>query len=373
LTIPFPETVIAATGTHTEQFDISTATVGFYTVNIWLVDRQALASNHAMVLFAVNNPAQASEWDAQWTNQLTGLPFNLSDVLWDGEHFIAVGDGGAIMTSADGIAWVERESGTDVGLNAVAFDDSMIVAVGPDATVLLSTDHGESWKIKHSGSRVSLHGVAINASQIVAGGMDQNSGDVFLMRSLDRGETWTILESVPQKDHFVKDLIYANGLFVAATDVFSSLSDARVLVSLDGENWQSIVLRDEVAAIDTLLHDSERFIAVGSDNSVFASADGFFWIQLKTPEEMALISYGGAAWSGSRLVIHGGITWWYWWLGVPPHHDAGITSIDGGVTWQVFDIDGYYESNGIAWGNGRFVSVGSTSSISGEGAIYTLP
>ena len=48
-------------------------------------------------------------------------------------------------------------------------------------------------------------------------------------------------------------------------------------------------------------------------------------------------------------------------------------STDGGATWQVFDIDGYYESHGIAWGVGRFVSVGSTSAVSGEGAIYTLP
>ena len=373
LSMPFPEAITTESGTHTEQFALSTDSVGSFTVEIWLVDELGAASNHVTAEFDVNAVADLVEWDAEWTNQLTALPFVLNDVVWDGEYFIAVGDRGTILRSADGIDWAERESGTDADLNAVAFDGTVIVAVGLDTMVLLSTDHGESWSIKNSGGRVTLRGVVIDASQIVAGGMDLNTGDVFMMRSLDRGDTWTILGSLPQKDHFVTDLIYANGLYVAATDVFSPLSDARVLVSLDGENWQSIVLRDEVAAIYTLVHDGERFIAGGGQNAVFASVDGFYWTQLETPAEMADITYGGAAWSGSRLVIHGGLTWWYWWAGVPPHQAAGISSIDGGVTWQVFDIDGYFESNGIAWGNGRFVSVGSTSAVTGEGAIYTSP
>lgn len=375
LEIPLAESVDTVSGTLAETFDVTTADDDGCTIEIWLVDKAGQSSNHLSAFFQVTGeePPDGTVWEAQWTKRLTGLPFVLSDVVWDGEYFIAVGDGGTILTSADGIAWAERESGTDVGLNAVTFDGTDIVAVGLDTTVLLSTDHGESWSIKHGGGRVSLRGVAINASQIVTGGMDLNTGDVFMMRSLDRGETWAILGSLPQKDHFISDLIYANGIFVAATDVFSWLSDSRVLVSLDGENWQSIVLRDEVAAIYTLLHDGERFIAAGSENVVLASVDGFYWTQLQTPAEMAKVTYGGAAWSGSRLVIHGGITWWYWWLGIPPHQNAGVTSIDGGVTWQVFDIDGYYESNGIVWGNNRFVSVGSTSAVSGEGAIYTSP
>jgi hypothetical protein len=51
--------------------------------------------------------------------------------------------------------------------------------------------------------------------------------------------------------------------------------------------------------------------------------------------------------------------------------DVGLSSTDGGATWEVFNIDGYYESRGMAWGNRRFVSVGQSTPISGEGAIYT--
>ena len=44
---------------------------------------------------------------------------------------------------------------------------------------------------------------------------------------------------------------------------------------------------------------------------------------------------------------------------------------DGGVSWEIFNIGGNYESRGLAHGNGQFVSVGQTSPVSGEGAIYT--
>jgi photosystem II stability/assembly factor-like uncharacterized protein len=368
-TVPFPDTVITESGTHTEQFEMSTAAVGAYTVEIWLVDKLGATSNHEMAVFNV----VAAAHDDNWTNRLAGLPFALNDVTWDGDRFIVVGDGGVILTSPDGVDWAERASGTDVDLAAIAHHGMDVVAVGRDTTVLLSTDHGESWTVKHSRDDVFLRAVAINESQIVAGGMDLQTGDAFMMRSLDVGENWTVIESLPQRDHFVTDLVYANGLFIAATDVFSWLSDGRVLVSLDGENWQSIVLRDEVAASYAILHDGERFIAAGGEGTVFTSVDGFYWTELQTPAEMERITFMGAAWSGSRLVIHGGITWWYWWLGVPPYQEAGISSTDGGATWEIVDIDGYYETHGMAWGHGRFVSVGQTSPVTVEGAIYTSP
>lgn len=120
-----------------------------------------------------------------------------------------------------------------------------------------------------------------------------------------------------------------------------------------------------------ILHDGTQFIAAGSHSTVFASADGYYWTELPTPIED--VDYLSATWSGSKLVVAGGITWWYWWLGTAPpwERDVGISSSDGGATWEVFNINGYYQSRGMAWGNGRFVSVGQSTPISGEGAIYT--
>ena len=72
----------------------------------------------------------------------------------------------------------------------------------------------------------------------------------------------------------------------------------------------------------------------------------------------------GASWS-----------WCEWFLPCDDPFDvpAGISSTDGGMTWELFDIDDNYESSGLAWGNGRFVSVGHKPQFDfdGEGAIYT--
>jgi hypothetical protein len=179
-----------------------------------------------------------------------------------------------------------------------------------------------------------------------------------------------VIDTLPQSGHFITDLIHANGLFVAGTDAFSWESDARVMVSVDGQVWHEIILRDDVAALHEVLHDGQQFIATASDATVFASPDGYNWTELQTPVDR--VDYLSAASNGQRLVVAGGIAWWYWWVGTPSfERPVGLSSTDGGATWEIFNIDGYYQSNGIAWGNGRFVSVGQATPASGEGAIYS--
>jgi ribosomal protein L27 len=366
--LQFSQATGMTTGTLTEQFNVSTATVGELALEVWVVDKAGYSSFHTGSSFAVVVDVLPSEW----TSRLSGLPFALNDVVWNGTNFVAVGDGGKILTSTDGVAWVERQSGTDVDLGDLAFYGSEIVAVGSDATVLLSVDDGVNWTTKHSASRVSLSGVAINAALIVAGGMDLETGNAFIVRSLDRGTSWAGVESWPRADHFVRDIVYANGLFVAGTYAYDNdwTSDARVMVSADGGIWHEVIVQEDVEEIHAVWYCGSQFIAAGTDSTLFASLDGYKWTKLHTPVDR--VDYLSAAWNGSRLIVAGGITWWYWWLGTPAfERPAGLSSVDGGVAWEIFNIDGYYQSNGMAWGNGRFVSVGQSTPNSGLGAIYT--
>jgi len=354
------------TGTISEKIAMPTGTIGTYSVEVWLVDGQGDSSNHLSAQFEVVSEVHTSDW----TSQLSGLPFALNDVIWNGTRFVAVGDGGKILSSRDGVDWVEHESGTEVGLVAVASRGPLIVAVGHDATVLRSTDSGTTWCVKHSGEPVSLAAVAITPSQVVVGGMHLETGNAFMMRSLNDGESWATVNSLPQSGHFVTDLVYAKDVFVAATDVFSPDSDARVMVSSDGDIWNEIILRDDVAALYVVLHDGKKFMAAGSHQTVFTSPDGYNWSEVPTPVDR--VDYLSAACDGSRLVVAGGIPWWYWLDGAPAfERPVGLLSADCGVTWGIFSIDGYYESSGMAWGNGRFVSVGQSTPVSGRGAIYT--
>lgn len=308
-----------------------------------------------------------------WTARLLGLPLGLNDVTWSGERFIAVGDDGLILTSQDGIDWAQQLSRTGADLQAITSDGPDNVAVGEGGTVLLSADHGENWIVSHSEDGIDLHAVVINAWQIVAGGRVRHTAAAFMMRSEDRGETWMAADSVPASGHWSTDLVYAGGLFIAATDIPRSTGGTRVWVSVDGQDWQDIVLLDDLTAgLYSVLHDGNQFIVSGSYGTVFTSADGDFWTRSNTPLEK--ISYLCAVRHGSDLMLGGGITWWYWWLGEPTFGplDVGLFSDDGGLTWSTFNIDGYFECHGMAWGNGRFVAVGDASQLLQEGAIYTL-
>ena len=358
--VEFSEASSATTGTVSEQVAMSTKVVGTHTVEVWLVDKAGDTSNHLTAKFEVVGDVAPTAW----TKRLDGLPFELNDVAWTGSSFVAVGGAGRLLTSTDGIGWMERSSAVAVDLVAVDSLGSDVVAVGSDATVVLSTDGGATWSVKHTGKPVRLAAVVISPSQIVTGGMDLQTGNAFMMRSLDRGETWQVSDALPQSGHFITDLVHANGLFVAGTDVFSWESDARVMVSADGQAWNEIILRNDVAALYAVLHDGQQFIAAGSDATVFASPDGYNWTELLTPVDR--VDYRSAAWNGQRLAVAGGITWLYWWVGTPSfERPVGLSSTDGGVTWEIFNIDGYYQSNGMAWGNGRFVSVGQATPASG--------
>ncbi len=364
--ISFVESQATETGTFTEDFVMSTEKIGAFTVEFWLADKAGDSSVHRTADFSVIGDVQSSDW----MSRLIGLPYVLNDVTWDGAVFIAVGDGGAVLTSSDGIDWLTRDSGTDANLNGIAAYGSDIFAVG-DEIVLLSTNHGANWVTKDTLYAVNLHAVVVNSSQVVVGGFSYGLAAALIRISEDRGETWQAVDSWPAHAYFFTDLIYRDGLFVAVTDSSISSNGARVKVSNDGKSWNEIVVRDDTAGLYAIVHDGDQFIVAGGEGTVFTSFDGFNWTERHAPVED--VDYLSAAWNGSKLVLAGGISWWYWWGGtVPPfERPVGIASVDGGENWEIFNIDGHFESRGIAWGNGRFVSVGQSTPISGEGAIYT--
>ena len=363
--ISFAETQATESGTYTEVFVMSTETAGAFDVEFWLVDQAGDSSDHRYAEFRVVTDAQSSDW----TNRVSGLPHALSEVIWDGDAFIAVGYGGTVLTSVDGIAWLAIESGTGADLNDVAFYGSDIFAVG-DEIILHSTDHGTSWTVKDRPAEAAFEGVAINASQVVIGGQHMEWNTAIVLISEDRGDTWRAVDSWPDEGLHMNDLVYQDGLFVAPTPYFG---EAWVTVSSDGKVWNEVAVSDELGwTSDTIIHDGTQFILPGTDGTVFTSFDGFNWTRLQTP--VRDVSYTSAAWSGSKLVIAGApMSWcgWFWPCDESFDVPAGISSTDGGMTWELFDIDDNYESLGLAWGSGRFVSVGQEPQFEGEGAIYT--
>jgi hypothetical protein len=109
-----------------------------------------------------------------WTSRTSGSNFPLYGVTYGNGTFIAVGlgvpiSGGTILTSADGITWTLRTSGTSNSLYGVTYGNGTFIAVGYYGTILTSTD-GITWTARTSGSNFTLYGVTYGNGTFIAVG-----------------------------------------------------------------------------------------------------------------------------------------------------------------------------------------------------------
>jgi hypothetical protein len=93
----------------------------------------------------------------------------LNDVIYANGRFVAVGDGGVIATSEDGLVWSQRSGQVNGNgsLRAITFGGGMYVAVGDWGTILTSPD-GLRWTQRDSGTGTILWDVVYGAGRFVA-------------------------------------------------------------------------------------------------------------------------------------------------------------------------------------------------------------
>jgi hypothetical protein len=368
-----------ASGTLTEEFVVSTVEPGAITVGIWLVDTIGNTSNQLSAEIEIIVDADASVW----LQRASGLPNILNDVHWNRQQFLAVGDGGLIMRSEDGITWSRVESGTTVNLNAITYRGlyaSDYYVVGDEGTVLHSPDDGANWSptVAQGPEDVSLRAIrSYGFVALIAAGKKEGGADTaFIMSSVDRGGTWTIAENLPQSGRSVTDLSVYVPQIVATTQIedYGDDREARVLVSDDGLNWIEVVLSTESIGTYSIIRYDDQYWAAGRVGLMYTSADGINWFEHQT-------SAGGTKfWALARTdfrLIADGENEFYGW---GPVDATGTETFDTGKTWTSFAIAAGYDTRGLAWGNGRFVSVGCAGSDEecvgldqGEGAIFSTP
>ena len=107
--------------------------------------------------------------------------------------FCAVGEGGEVVTSVNGISWIHRDSGTPFDLQSVAYGSSGFVAVGTAGVILTSTN-ASAWRrvTLPSNVAVALNGVAYGGGLYIAVG---NGGTVMTTSDLDTWRTSLISEN----------------------------------------------------------------------------------------------------------------------------------------------------------------------------------
>lgn len=150
--------------------------------------------------------------------------------------WVAVGDGGTILTSADGEKWTKQNSGVSVVLFEAAYGNGVYVAVGNGGTILWSAD-AKTWTKATSGVSGSLQRVVFGNGVFVACG-----GSNSLTMSTD-GKAWTARSA---SGNFYA-AAYGDGVFVIAGDsnaVYTSPDGVTWTARSAAGNWRSAVYAD---------------------------------------------------------------------------------------------------------------------------------
>jgi photosystem II stability/assembly factor-like uncharacterized protein len=186
----------------------------------------------AKQVFAVGNNGtilSSSDSGKTWSPQKSGSAVALYGI-WGAstKDIFTVGRSGTILHTTDlGKTWSLQKSGTKETLRAIFGTTSAIIAAGDNGTILQSTDNGKTWVSRTTKSTNRLNAIWGNEDSLFI------AGDGVLLRSDDKGETWS-----PQEIPADKPTLVGIWGSAASSSVYAVSSRGAMLSSTDGKTWK---------------------------------------------------------------------------------------------------------------------------------------
>ncbi len=203
----------------------------------------------------------AINWSLTYTNG-PGVYINqLNAVAFGNGEFVAVGSGGAILTSPDAVNWTQQTSHTTSGLNGVTYGGGLCVAVETGGGIVTSPD-GANWTVAAPGPNYALYGVAYGNGSYVAVG-ESSSYYPVIMTSHD-GASWSATYTGPTAYYYLSAITFNNGTFAATGQ------NGQILTSPDGSTWtaRSSGTGNQLSAV---VFGESEFIAVGASGTILGT------------------------------------------------------------------------------------------------------
>ncbi len=284
-----------------------------------------------------------------WTRRESGCTTHLQGIAWNGSRFVAVGYGGTILLSDDAVSWRSVEGPTDLWLDDVTWSGSRFIAVGSDGAVIGSGD-GENWELATTLSHDALAAVACGGGICIAGGSSPWSSDTprVILRAVD-GIAWETVDASLPFDPI--DIAWTGERFVA---VGRSLDNAGPASSEDGLEWTFHWSRAPITGQPTVAVGDDEVIVFGGAGELLASADGIVW----AGRSSALGSWvHDAVWGAGR------------WVAVGSRGETAVS--EDGASWAVAVptlFDGFFWR--AAASNGSLVVAAGSDTATGAPFVY---
>lgn len=229
----------------------------------------------------------------------------LLDVARAGEGYVAVGDRGGIIVSADGKSWTQVPVPVRAALTAVYFADAQHGwAVGHDATIIATSDGGKSWKLqsfKPELEKPLLDVLFLDAQHGLACGAYG-----LLLATEDGGATWTDVDAPAIRGdevHF-NALVKLNdgSLFIAGEAGMLALS------SDQGKTWSKLKGPYDSSLFGALPLGDKGAVIFGLRGNVYMTQEvgakkGATWTKLDTHSVASM--FGGATLPSGELAMVG--------------------------------------------------------------------
>ncbi len=213
--------------------------------------------------FSYTSPGGVTAW-SQPSSLPIGPTVNLTDVVYDGTLFVALGADGSVITSPDTVTWTAATAIAGAsGMNALAFGAGTYVAVGNAGVIYSNTNTGVTgaWTARTSGTAQNLLGVSYVNGQFIAVGAQGT-----LLTSPD-GITWTAQASNTLNN--LRGVAYGAGTYVAVGDA------GAVVASTDSVTWVAAQPVPTTQSLYSITFGPDaQFVAVGTAGRVLYSTTG---------------------------------------------------------------------------------------------------
>lgn len=289
------------------------------------IDIKDIAYNGSELYVAITSDGAvlASADGLSWTEKQDETGMWLEAAAWGNGRFVIVGGEGMILASEDGVNWTQKDSGTDAYLHDVMWDGYRFIAVG--SKTLLTSPDGEEWRYSEvpeidpengTSGRISLFygGVFWDGNQYFTGG----SGN-YLLASEDLDQ-WTVISGDSPGSGMYYGFAWNGNRYVAVGDHFE------IITSEDGRNWTkeglNVEFQDGIDDYDTLCINSvvwgkEKFVAVGHRGLILVSDNGLDWSVIPPVTRAGL---NRVIWDGRQYIAAG-------------NKNTIVTSING-IDWK---------------------------------------
>ncbi len=297
----------------------------------------------------------------QWRNPLPSGN-GLEAVRYGNGMFVAVGDGGTILSSTDTTNWTSRYLGSIYGaamgytLSSIAWGAGTWTAVGGGQppgggsfpVIVTSTDLA-TWAQQSAPSNSSfgvshLDRMIYDDGQFIAvggGGNPEAMQPMAAILTSPDGVHWSHRDSGTDQTSWM-GLAYGNGVFLAVG------LQGGTLRSTDGANWS--FYQTAIPISPGLAFGDGRFVAL-TGGPAYSSPDGLAWSRISSLLSASWLMHGGGqfvATDGARIWTSPDATNW--------------TGRGLATTGHIWDI---------AYGEGKFVAVGSGAlSVSTNGSRW---